>query len=144
MAEDVIKLLTEGERKEKIADLTVLDAGSDTGTIPPRGWLLGNIFCRGYISSLMADGGVGKTALRIAQCLELARGKSLTGDYVFQRCRVLFITLEDDLDELRRREKLCEQADNSAEGMIRAFEELYEYAKSKPMKVHLNLVFQLR
>ena len=77
--------------------------GGDTGAIPPRGWLLGNIFCRGYISSLMADGGVGKTALRIAQCLELARGKSLTGDHVFQRCRVLFITLEDDLNELRRR-----------------------------------------
>jgi hypothetical protein len=81
----------------------VLDAGYDIELPPPRAWLLGNIFCRKFLSSLFGDGGVGKTALRYAQYLSLATGRSLTGEHVFQRCRVLIISFEDDLDELRRR-----------------------------------------
>jgi hypothetical protein len=79
------------------------DAGDDTETPQPRGWLLGNAFCRGFISSLIGEGGTGKSALRMAQLLALATGKPLTGEFVFLRCRVLLISLEDDADELRRR-----------------------------------------
>jgi 5S rRNA maturation endonuclease (ribonuclease M5) len=79
------------------------DAGEDTESPPPRGWLLGNIFARRFMSSLLADGGVGKTALRYAQLLSLALGRSLTGEHVFQRCKVLIVSLEDDADELKRR-----------------------------------------
>ena len=46
---------------------------------------------------------MGKTSLRYAQYMSLALGKSLTGEHVFQRCRVLVVSLEDDMDELRRR-----------------------------------------
>jgi hypothetical protein len=67
------------------------------------GWLLGNVFCRRFVSSLIADGGIGKTALRLAQLLSLATGKPLTGEHVFLRCRVLVISLEDHADELQRR-----------------------------------------
>jgi hypothetical protein len=82
-----------------------LDAGDDAALDkpPPRGWLLGNIFARKFLSSLLADGAVGKTALRYAQLLSLATGRALTGDHVFLRCRVLIISLEDDINELRRR-----------------------------------------
>ena len=86
-----------------ITGLGETDAGYDTDVPPPRGWLLGNTFCRKFLSSLLADGGVGKTALRYAQMLSLATGRPLTGEHVFQRCRVLIISLEDDIDELRRR-----------------------------------------
>ena len=55
--------------------------------------------------SLLADGGVGKTALRIAQALALASGQPITGEHVFRRGRVLIVSLEDDRDELRRRVK---------------------------------------
>jgi AAA domain len=79
------------------------DAGDDLEDIPPRGWLLGNIFCRRFVSSLLADGGVGKTALRYAQFMSLATGRKLTGEHVFQRGRVLIVSLEDDVHELRRR-----------------------------------------
>ena len=49
---------------------------------------------------MVAPGGVGKTALRLAQLLSLAVGRSLTGEYVFKRCRVLIVSLEDDRDEV--------------------------------------------
>jgi hypothetical protein len=84
-------------------DLRVWDAGDDDYVIPPRGWLLGATFCRRFLSSLIADGGVGKTAVRIAQLISLAIGRSLTGEHVFLRCKVLIVSLEDDRDELRRR-----------------------------------------
>jgi hypothetical protein len=79
------------------------DAADDDQPIPPRGWLLGNSFCRGFASSLLGDGGVGKTALRYLQMLALAIDRTLTGEHVFQRCRVLIVSLEDGQDELRRR-----------------------------------------
>ena len=41
--------------------------------------------------------------MRYAQYLSLVTGKPLTGEHVFQPCRVLVVSLEDDADELRRR-----------------------------------------
>ncbi len=79
------------------------DAGDDDAPIEPRGKLLGNAFCRRFVSSLIAPGGEGKTATRIAQALALATDRPITGEHVFQRCRVLIVSLEDDMDELRRR-----------------------------------------
>lgn len=81
------------------------DAGDDDQPIPPRGWLLGTTFCRGFVSSLLGDGAVGKTAMRYAQALSLSTLRSLTGEHVFQRCRVLIVSMEDGRDELRRRIK---------------------------------------
>jgi hypothetical protein len=81
----------------------IFDAGFDNAPIPPRGWLLGNTFCRKFLSSLLGGGGSGKTAVRIAQTLAMATKRPLTGEHVFVRCRVLFVCLEDNIDELRRR-----------------------------------------
>jgi hypothetical protein len=89
--------------EDELHPLHEWDDGDDDAPIPPRGWLLGNTFCRRYLSSLIAAGGIGKTALRIAQALSLITGRSLTGEHVFRRARVLIISLEDDRDELRRR-----------------------------------------
>ena len=91
------------EQQPADTDLGVWDAGDDTAPIPPRGWLLGNTYCRRFLSSLVGDGGVGKTAVRYAQLLSAAIGRSLTGEHVFVRSRVLIISLEDDDTELRRR-----------------------------------------
>jgi hypothetical protein len=85
--------------------LDVFDAGDDPGPIPPREWLLGNQFCLGFISSLVAAGGVGKSALRLLQFISLATGRELAGQHAFKRCRVLLISLEDNYWELQRRIK---------------------------------------
>jgi hypothetical protein len=89
--------------RKRAAPAAIVDAGEDTAPIAPRGWLLANVFCRGYISGLLAQGAAGKTALRVAQALALATGRELTGEHIFQRSRVLIVTLEDSIDELRRR-----------------------------------------
>jgi hypothetical protein len=73
------------------------------GALPARDWLLGTTFCRGFLSSIVAEGGTGKSALRMAQALALATGRPLTGEKVFRQTRVLYISLEDDATELRRR-----------------------------------------
>src|SRR5580704_2727215 len=70
-----------------------LDIGDDVEPIPPRGWLLGNTFCRSFISGLVAQGAAGKTAVRLLQALSLASGRSLSGEHVFQRGRVLLVCL---------------------------------------------------
>lgn len=79
------------------------DAGDAPGTIPPRAWLLGNQFCRRFISSLVAAGGTGKSALRLLQFISMATGRELCGQHIFRRARVLLISLEDDRNELQRR-----------------------------------------
>jgi RecA-family ATPase len=86
-----------------VPSLDEWDAGDDPGPTRPRPWLLGNQFCCGFISSLFAAGGVGKSALRLVQIISLALGRSLCGQHVFRRCRVLLISLEDDDEELQRR-----------------------------------------
>jgi hypothetical protein len=83
------------------ASLAIWNAGAEPP--PPRGWLLGNSFCRRLVSALIAPGGAGKTALRVLQAIALASGRNLTGEHVFQRTRVLIISLEDDRHELERR-----------------------------------------
>jgi AAA domain/RepB DNA-primase from phage plasmid len=91
--------------KDVVRALDEWDAGEDTGPIPPRGWLLGNQFCRKFVSSLIGAGATGKSALRMLQYFSLVTGRALTGQHVFRRGRVLLLSFEDDREELRRRIK---------------------------------------
>jgi hypothetical protein len=80
-------------------------AGRDPGFIPPRPWLMATQFCRGFLSTLIGPGAVGKSSLRLLQLIALALGKALSGHHVFGRYRVLLLSLEDDKKELLRRIK---------------------------------------
>jgi len=51
----------------------------------------------------VAPGDAGKTTLRLTQAVELATNRELLGHHIYQRCRVLVLSLEDDREELRRR-----------------------------------------
>jgi hypothetical protein len=81
------------------------DAGDllGQGLPPPRQWIYGKQLCRCFSSSLVAPGDVGKTTMRLTQAIELATGHELLGHRIYQRCRVLVVTLEDDRNELWRR-----------------------------------------
>jgi hypothetical protein len=92
-----------GGQAEQALGLDVWDAGDVAAPPRPRAWLLGTVFCRTFLSSLIAEGGAGKTAVRYPQYLSLTTGRELTGEHVFQRCRVLIVSLEDDAEELDRR-----------------------------------------
>jgi hypothetical protein len=85
--------------------LIIYDAGDiDPTKIPRREWLLGRTFCRKFLSGLVGAGGDGKTAARYTQYLAVAAGRDdLTGERVWQRCRVLIVCLEDSLEEVQRR-----------------------------------------
>ena len=85
------------------ASLGEWDAGDVTELPGPREWLLGNQFCRRFLSGILAPGATGKTALRTLQYLAVATGRPLTGQHVFRRGRVLLLSLEDDDNELKRR-----------------------------------------
>jgi hypothetical protein len=95
------------KRKEEpeppLISLNEIDAGDDPGPIPPRGWLLANQFCCRFLSSIVATGGTGKSALRLLQYLALATLRELTEEHVFRRSRVLLLSFEDDIEELNRR-----------------------------------------
>lgn len=72
--------------------------------LPPRGWLLGDWMCRQFVSSLLGDGNVGKTANRIACALALCTGrKDILDIKVFEPCIVLLLVFEDGEAELKRR-----------------------------------------
>jgi hypothetical protein len=98
------KAVGDSAKQADIPKLKVVNAGhAIRRRIQPRQWLLGNLFCCNYLACLIAHGGVGKTALRLVQLISIAIGRSLCGDHVFRRERVLIVCLEDDVDELDRR-----------------------------------------
>lgn len=104
LVESAQKPATTAETNGGAPGLGEWDAGDDVDPPPPRAWLLGNSFCKGFVSSVLAEGSGGKSSLRILQALSVATGrKDLTGEHVFQRVLVLLVSFEDDDVELRRR-----------------------------------------
>ena len=78
-----------GDDDDQPLDLGEWDFGEDNEPIPPRGWLLGNLLCRQFLSAIFGDGAVGKTALIIAMALSLAASRNLIGEHVFVRAERL-------------------------------------------------------
>ncbi len=72
-------------------------------SIPPREWLYGTRLIRRFVSVLAAPGGVGKSALALAQALALVSGRSFLGEHVHHSVPAWVLNLEDPLDELNRR-----------------------------------------
>lgn len=75
----------------------------DPTKIPPRQWVYGRHYIRGFVSATVAHGGVGKSSLSIVEALSMASGKPLLGVLPPDRCKVWIWNGEDPQDEIDRR-----------------------------------------
>jgi hypothetical protein len=75
----------------------------DPATIPPRRFLYGRQYIRGCVSATIADGGIGKTNLSIAEGIAMALGRNILGVEVGAPQRVCYWNGEESLDEIERR-----------------------------------------
>ena len=71
--------------------------------VPPRAWIYGKHYLRGFVSVLASAGGIGKTSLQIVEALAICTGKPLLGEAVHEPCNVWIVNLEDPMDEMQRR-----------------------------------------
>lgn len=58
---------------------------------------------RGFVTLLIAPGGIGKSTLALAACMEIASAKLVLGIHVFDQVNVAILNLEDPQDEMNRR-----------------------------------------
>jgi hypothetical protein len=78
--------------------------GIDPAAIKPRDWILRDRMIRGFLSVMVAPGGVGKSMLAMLECLAIASGRSdLCGFEVVRGGPVLYLNLEDPREEIERR-----------------------------------------
>jgi hypothetical protein len=75
----------------------------DAKDIPPRAWLYDGHLIRKFASGTIAAGGVGKSALKLAECISMATGKGLLTGADFAPLRVWYWNGEDPLEETERR-----------------------------------------
>ena len=71
--------------------------------IPPRRWVYGKTYIRGYVSVVAAAGGSGKTSLQTVETLCVATGRELLKETVHEQTNVWLINLEDPAEEMSRR-----------------------------------------
>ena len=84
--------------------ITFVDAMSfNEADIPVRPWIVPGAILRGVTHILAAPGGTGKSLFTIQLALMLASGDSWGRWKPKQKCRVLIVNAEDDIDEQRRR-----------------------------------------
>lgn len=75
----------------------------DPATVPRRQWLYGRHLIRKFVSATFAPGGVGKSALVLAEAMAMASGKSVLGVKPRDRLRVGYWNGEDPFEETERR-----------------------------------------
>ena len=75
----------------------------DESALPPRRFIYGRYYIRGFCSFLASPGGTGKTALQIVEALSIVTGRSLIGEPVYEQTNVWMANLEDPEEEMQRR-----------------------------------------
>jgi 5S rRNA maturation endonuclease (ribonuclease M5) len=75
----------------------------DPSKIPPREFIYGRHYIRGFATATAGVGGVGKSTIIVAEAIAVATGKNLLGDVVTERCPVWYVNLEDPIDEIKHR-----------------------------------------
>lgn len=78
-------------------------AWTDPTEIAPREWLYDQHLIRKYVSGTISPGGVGKSALKLAEALSMATGRGLLTGRDIKPLRVWYWNGEDPEEETRRR-----------------------------------------
>jgi len=84
----------------KIYDEGILDEMKE---LPKRAWLIYKMLLRGYVSVLVAPGGVGKSLFQLAMAATVASYSDFLSLGCVDNCNVLIINNEDDESEFLRR-----------------------------------------
>lgn len=90
-------------KKPRSYGLPLVDFSKWEGDPPPRQWLWGELLPAQQTTMLTGEGGVGKSLFGQALATHIALGIPFLGQQVEQR-NTLYITCEDDEDELWRRQ----------------------------------------
>jgi AAA domain/Bifunctional DNA primase/polymerase, N-terminal/Primase C terminal 2 (PriCT-2) len=117
-------------------DPLVWDAGEEDDTqIPPREWLLGTMICRRYLTVVFAPGGAGKTTFIIGCGTAMATATPIFGPemHVFQRCKVLYVSMEDDKNEVLRRIKACRVHHNISNDDLKGWFYVYNISRGNKL-----------
>ncbi|MER8567548.1 helicase RepA family protein [Mesorhizobium sp. M0924] len=76
----------------------------DPADIPPRQWLFGGHYIRGYVTGTVAPGGMGKTSVVQTEALSMVTGRDLLGiKPVLTSINAWIWNLEDPTEEVERR-----------------------------------------
>jgi RecA-family ATPase len=97
-------LAAKARESAKAPPLPVISPASWQGLDPPaRRWVLDGWMAAGSAAFLTGDGGVGKSLFTQQLCTCLAAGVPFLG-IELERCAALYMTCEDDAEELHRRQ----------------------------------------
>ncbi|HWK13746.1 MAG TPA: AAA family ATPase [Rhizobiaceae bacterium] len=72
-------------------------------SIPPRQWLFDRHYIRGYVSTTVSPGGLGKSSEKLVEALAMSTGRPLLGTRPPRRLKVLYWSGEDPSEETERR-----------------------------------------
>lgn len=82
---------------------------TDPSSIPKREILYGNHYIRKFASATVAPGGLGKSALALAEAVAMAADSDCLGRRPLSRLNVVYFNAEDPIDEIKRRTvAICE------------------------------------
>jgi hypothetical protein len=96
-------------------------AWRDPAKIRPRDFLYGKHLIRKFLSSKVAQGGLGKTTLATTEALAMISGKNLLGALPPRRLRVWLWNLEDPKEETERKIQAAAQHYGLAQGDIEPY-----------------------
>jgi hypothetical protein len=104
-AHDLMRRFHERPAESEAAksELFVVSAASLTGAEPPaQAWLVRDLIPTRNVTMLSGDGGAGKSLLALQLAASVAAGANWLG-IPLERGRALFLTAEDEIEELHRR-----------------------------------------
>jgi len=105
-------IITNEPMEDERLEFFTIPADFDPLSIPPRDWLIPGLLLRGYMTAILAPGGVGKSVYWLATAIAMASGRDILNQGIGRQYRGAVINNEDNSDELKRRAaEICRHFD---------------------------------